>query len=116
MGGSGWTSCTVRTSRTLFERGIHLHVMSLCPTCDLIDGIFAIEQRRRLLQRPVLGLYDKEPQIDEFECEPADVHELRTARQHGCLSWMTLRATYVVFPSKSVQCDRVDVLVKDKGD
>lgn len=96
-----------------------MHVVRLGMVRDFVDGVLAIEQRRRLLQRPVLGLHDVEPQKDEFECEPANVHELGRRRRlvstvvrYGC----TLSATYVVLPSQGLQCDRVDVLVKDEGD
>jgi hypothetical protein len=90
--GEGWVSCTVRTSRTLFEPEILAHLVYLCLVCDLIDGILAIEQCRRLLQRPVLGLYNEEPQIDEFKCQPANVYELdrRDGCQYSLSSWIDI--------------------------
>ena len=51
--------------------------MRRCSVRNLIDRILAIKQRRRLLQRQVLGLHDKEPQKDELAREPAHIHELR---------------------------------------
>ena len=47
---------------------------------DLLDRIFAVKEGRRFLQRPVLGLHDKEPQKEPLAHKPAHVHQLSSRR------------------------------------
>lgn len=67
------SSCTICK---LLGHVIVVHIVGLGLVRDFLDGVLAIEQRRRLLQRPVLGLHEEDPQKDEFADEPADVHKL----------------------------------------
>ena len=60
------------------------------------DGILSIEQSTSLLERTALCLCCPEPDVDQFEDEPARVDE-------------------VVLPLEGIECDGVGVLIEDDG-
>lgn len=63
---------------------------------ELSDGIFTIEQRGGLFERTSLGLGGPEPDVDQFDNEPAAVDE-------------------VVLPLEGLEGDGVGVLIEDDG-
>jgi hypothetical protein len=63
---------------------------------EFVDSIFTIEQGGSLLEGPSLGLESPEPDVDQFEDEPASVDE-------------------VVLPLEGVEGDGVGVLVENDG-
>lgn len=64
------------TRGSFFEWAVLAHVVRHRLVRNMIDRLLAIKQGRRLLQRPILGLHDKEPQKHKLEGEPANIHEL----------------------------------------
>ena len=90
--------------------------MRRCIVHNLMDRIFTVKECRRLLQRPVLCLHDKEPQKDTLACKPAHVHKLIQGELFNAqlVFHRQSDATYIVLPPQRVQRNRVHVLIKDE--